>query len=128
MLINSEYYYNYIFICSLQTSILYSLTIFFLMTGVLAQHLVTETEVHVKVYLPPNFLRYKPEVFVPKNKFVNVTSNLKQHNLQVDKFGMVAIKSSCLNTAQTYSGDDSGNFGKKRLTKNSNICIFCRSG
>lgn len=69
-------------------SILCLLTVACLLTGVLAT-VIGQTEVHIKVYVPPNFLRYKPEVFIAKGKFVNVTSNLKHEKFDVDVYGNI---------------------------------------
>ena len=60
------------------------------MTGVYAQ-MSTNTTVNIKIYVPPGFLLYKPEVFVRRGLFVNVTSLLKQDNMQVDTYGTLLL-------------------------------------
>jgi len=49
---------------------------------------VTDAEVHIRVHVPPGFLRYKPEVYVNRERPVVVSNTVQPNGLEVDKYGM----------------------------------------
>lgn len=67
-------------------TVLTVLSIISLMTGVYGG-LMTETEVHLKIYAPSGFVRNGSEVYYNKDRVVSVNASQMKYQLNVVEFG-----------------------------------------
>lgn len=79
---------------SLQMSFLCTFAVICLASGVMAQMYHEPTIAHIRVYAPPDFLKYAQEVYVTRGRQVNVTSRVDR--LTVHHYGGWSLVCSVL--------------------------------
>jgi len=65
-----------------------SICLISILSGVYSQ-MASQTLVHFKVYAPPGFLKYKPQVFYRQGLIMNITTRFELQGLDVDQFGEI---------------------------------------